>query len=532
MIDYKSQNSPHMLKNGNRHTAYEKNALHRAAAHQNRGEYAKAGAIYKEILRFDPQNTSALFDFGMLSQKLDSPEHALLFFTKTLEIDKEHVSAYVERGHLLRKSNRFEEAFNDYSLALKIDPYSFEALVGRGLLFGHISQFENAIKDFDRAIELKPNSSDTLYNRALAHTKLGKVKLSINDYSSAINFNPNHYQAYNNRGLAYREMKAFKKAIQDFNQSVTIKPEFACGFWNKALTHMMIGDYKTAWQLYEYRWKSPSFTSPERNFTKPIWLGKESINKKTILLHSEQGLGDSLQFCRYINKFHGVGCTVLLEIERPLMQIMTCLLPKEQIFQKGTKLPDFDFHCPLGSLPLAFDTTIDTVPYPFAYLQPAPERTQWWRDYLGERKKPRVGLAWQGNPAHPKDYKRSIRLDTIIHKLSPKFDWYSLHLNISHEDQKLFDQNAHLTHFGNLVGDFAETAAMCTNLDMVISVDTSIAHLGGAVGCPVHLLLSETADARWHYFGSSSPWYDSVTLHRKSLHREWSHLIDAALKSL
>lgn len=532
MIDYKSRNSPYMLKNRNEHTAYKKNALHRAAVHQNRGEYAEAGAIYKEILGLDPQNTAALFDFGMLSQKLESPEHALLFFTKTLEIDSKHVSAYVERGHLLRKSNRFEEAVNDYSLALKYDPYSFGALVGRGLLFGQVSQFEKAVKDFDRAIELKPNSSDVLYNRALAYSKLGKVRLSIDDYTRAVNSNPNHYQAYNNRGLAYREIKAFQQAIDDFDQSVAIKPEFACGFWNKALTHLMIGEYKTAWQLYEYRWKSPNFTSPVRNFTEPIWLGKEPIEKKTILLHSEQGLGDSLQFCRYINKFQGLDCTVLLEIERPLMQIMTCLLPKKQIFQKGTKLPNFDFHCPLGSLPLAFDTTIDTVPYPSGYLYPAPERIKWWRDYLGEKKKPRVGLAWQGNPAHPKDYKRSIKLDTIIHKLCRNFDWYSLHPDVSQKDQQLFDKNDHLTHFGDLIGDFAETAAFCVNLDMIFSVDTSIAHLGGAVGCPVHLLLSNTADARWHYFGSSSPWYDSMTLHRKPRDGEWSHTVDAVINSL
>ena len=232
----------------------------------------------------------------------------------------------------------------------------------------------------------------------------------------------------------------------------------------------------------------PNFTSPQRNFTKPIWLGKDSIKKKTILVHSEQGLGDSIQFSRYIKKFQSLDCNVLLEIERPLMRIMTCLLPKEQIFLKGAKLPDFDFHCPLGSLPLAFDTTIDTVPYSFAYLQPAPSALNGGVIIL-VREKPRVGLAWQGNPDHPKDHRRSIKLDTIIHKISPKFDWYSLHLNISQKDQRLFDQNTHMTHFGDLIGDFAETAAMCANLDLIISVDTSIAHLGGAVGCPVHLLL-------------------------------------------
>ena len=283
----------------------------------------------------------------------------------------------------------------------------------------------------------------------------------------------------------------------------------------------MIGDYENAWKYYEHRWESPNFTSPVRDFSKPLWLGQVNLKGKTILLHSEQGLGDSIQFCRYIKKFKTMDCTTFLEIERPLIRIMKCLLPKEQIFEKGSRLPEFDFHCPLLSLPLAFGTTFDSIPYPRPYLYAKSDRLIWWRERLGAKIKPRIGLVWQGNSNHSKDQYRSIKFDTIAAHLATDFDWYSLQFDISEQDEKIVKQIKSLNHYGKTIGDFSETAALCTFLDRVVSVDTSIAHLAGAIGCNVDLMLSHSADARWHATGNRSPWYSRMQIHRKNRGEEW-----------
>ena len=260
----------------------------------------------------------------------------------------------------------------------------------------------------------------------------------------------------------------------------------------------MIGEYEEAWRLYEYRWKSLGFTSRQRKFNKPLWLGDSDLAGRTLLLHSEQGLGDTLQFSRYVQNFSDLGCTILLEVEQALTSIMECLLPKNQIIEKGDQLPFFDYHCPLMSLPLAFKTKKETVPYPSPYLFASRKRVQWWSDYLGVKTKKRIGIAWKGNPKHTNDQNRSIKLETFITHLTPDCEWFSLQISISEAEQRLINDSGNIKHFGKLIGDFAETAAFCSVLDAVICVDTSIVHLAGSIGVPHIFCWRYSADARWH----------------------------------
>ena len=222
----------------------------------------------------------------------------------------------------------------------------------------------------------------------------------------------------------------------------------------------------------------------------------------------------------------------MLEIEKPLMSIMQSLLPAAQIFEKDSDLPAFDFHCPLMSLPLAFNTTLETVPFPSSYLVVNQDRMRWWQEYLGETKKSRIGLIWKGNPDHPKDHERSIKLASIVNDLTPEFEWYSLQLQISDEEKFLIDQSTHLTHIGPLIGDFAETAALCAVLDAVVCVDTSIAHLCGAIGQNVYLLLSFNADSRWHADGDKTSWYRTLRIYRQGSDRCWREPLQLAIEDL
>lgn len=204
---------------------------------------------------------------------------------------------------------------------------------------------------------------------------------------------------------------------------------------------------------------------------------------------------------------------------------MATILPADQIFDKGSDLPAFDFHCPLMSLPLAFKTTIDTVPDSTGYLSADPAQVKIWREFLQTSKKPRLGLAWRGNPNHSKDVTRSTELKTLIKELRPDFDWYSLQIDLTDTEKRLIDQHEHFHHFGKNIGDFAKTGALCNVFDAIISVDTSIAHLAGALGLRTYLMLSKVPDARWQCYGEQTVWYDSVKLCRLETGKSYSDLI-------
>lgn len=399
------------------------------------------------------------------------------------------------------------------------------ALNSRGIVNTHASHFSHALKDFGKAIQICSSNADLFYNRGLVHWNQKNYLAAIRDYTCAIELRPDYYQAFNNRGSAYRELANFEMALKDFETSTNLKSDFADGYWNQSLIHLMLGDYEKAWPLYEYRWKSKRFPSAKRNFNFPLWLGDESIDKKTILIHSEQGLGDTIQFCRYIKLLNQRKCDVFIEVEKPLLSIMRCLLPQKNIFQKGHALPKFDFHCPMMSLPYVFNTNVNSVPFSTPYLTATKDRIAWWRTHLGFDGKPRLGLSWRGNPNHPNDKKRSIELRDLIESLSSKFSWFSLQFDINEEESKLIGQSQQIRHFGNLIGDFAETAAFCKNLDAIICVDTSIAHLAGAIGSTTYLLLAEVADSRWHATGKTSPWYNSITILRKDAQKDYRALL-------
>ena len=488
--------------------------------------------LYSKTLKLDKCNVEALNFFGNLAFKQKKYQVSVEFFTRSINSNPNCKAPYQGRANAFQAINKFENAISDLSQAIKIDPKNSLLYQKRALIFCRTLEFSKAIVDFSSSIELLPKAPDAYYNRAVAYRKLGDLEAALSDFSEAISINPQHYQAFNNRGMIYRELRQFHKAIQDFGSSITIDPKFFDGHWNKALTHLMIEDYENAWPLYEYRWDSSNFTSHNRNFEQPLWLGKTSLSGKKILLHSEQGLGDSIQFSRYVSKFKNLNCTVLLEVEKPLMRIMETLLPKKQIFEKNSTLPEFDYHCPLMSLPLAFKTTKNNIPRSIPYLSADTSQIKWWKNYLNPTKKPRIGFIWRGNPAHKNDQNRSIELSTIINALSRDFEWYSLQIDVSNEDKKIICKTPHLTHLGETVGDFAKTAALCENLDAIISVDTSIAHLAAAIGRPVHLLLAYNADSRWHIDRTDTLWYPTMVLHRQKDRSNWVAPLQLAIKRI
>lgn len=502
--------------------------IEKANSLNDQNELRKAFEIYRNILNENPRHTGALFGIGKILEKQQKFDLAIQFLSKAIESDPSKTQVLLTRGRIFRLQDMPEKAISDFTKVISNHPDHYEALIARGVTFGQTRQFNAAIDDFSLAIRINSNCAEAFYNRGVVYEKRHEFLSAIDDYSTAIKLNPVDNKAYNNRGVARRETMCFDAALEDFEKSIEIKPDFAEGYYNKSLTLLSVGNLKEGFKLYEYRWKTAHFRTRARNFSQPLWLGKEDLTGKTILLHSEQGLGDSIQFCRYIKFFEKMDCTVLLEIEKPLMTLMQSLLPKDQIFAKGDRLPDFDFHSPLMSLPFVFKTNIENIPYSMPYLKPDPDRTNWWVNKIKKTHKPVVGISWRGNPDHVNDKFRSMDLAEIISFLSSDFDWVSLEKYPTLEEKKILRSACHVRHFGNQIGDFSETASLCQSLDAVVSVDTSAAHLAASIGTETHILLRKCADWRWLQGRKDTPWYKAVTIHRKSEKQSWPIVLSAA----
>ena len=491
----------------------------------NHGRLNESKKILTELLSENPSDHVATHMFGLLAKKNKQWKLAIAFFTRAIDTNGNYFASYLERGLVNRKLGNLSNSISDFSAALKIEPLSFEALNNRGITFCQEGNSAQAIEDFSKAIALKPNCTQTYFNRGLAKRLFGHTSAALDDYTRSIALDSKNYRALNNRAMLHRDLKNFDKAIRDLDACLSVQPNFSEALWNKSLTLLLMGKHDLGWELYESRWSTPEFKSKVRHFSSPLWLGENSLKNKTILIHSEQGLGDTLQFCRYINLFRNLSCTVLLEVERPLVTIMRSLLPKKNIFQKGTQLPEFDYHCPMMSLPLAFKTI--GIPYleNGPYLKPSASAVARWSGVLGRNNKTRIGLAWRGNPNHVKNNMRSIKLRELVPLLSPRFDWISLEINPSEEEKDLMQECGFITNFGQEIGDFLSTSALCRNLHAVVSVDTSIAHLAGSIGTLVHLMLPYVPDFRWQHSGRSTHWYPNMVLHRQDADRDWGPII-------
>ena len=323
------------------------------------------------------------------------------------------------------------------------------------------------------------------------------------------------------------------EAVANYDKAIAIKPDFSDAYWNKSIALLLCGEFKTGWELYEWRWKNESndkFTS-KSTFTQPLWLGVEPLKGKTILLHSEQGLGDTIQFCRYANLVKALGARVLMEVPKSLLSLLQDLEGIDELIEKGKLLPPFDYYCPLMSLPLAFKTELNTIPSLTPYFKNDSNKVAKWRGRLGEKTTPRIGLVWSGSVGHVNDHNRSLSLDALTQHLPNHFEYVCLQNEIRDSDKEALKKSS-IRYFGAEINDFKESAALCEVMDLVISVDTSVAHLSGALGKPTWVLLPHTPDWRWLLDRDDSPWYGSVKLYRQSKDTKWEPVLQRLVKNL
>jgi len=427
----------------------------------------------------------------------------------------------------LHQNNQTDLAVPIYAEILSFYPNNVDALHLLGVALYQCQQFQDSLKLLDKAILINPEFANAYSNRGLVLQDMKRFEEALESYDRAILINPEFANAYHKRGNVLRDLKRFVEALESYDRAILINPKFVDAKYNKSLVLLMIGEFDEGFQLYEYRWKSQKI---HINFNQPLWLGSESINGKTIFIYSEQGYGDTIQFCRYIDMVSALGADVIFQVEPSLYALVKQLNGVQKFIQKGEPLPEFDYHCPLLSLPLAFKTSLETVPHHNAYLKADLNKRKIWEKRLGSDSIPKIGLAWSGSLIHKNDHNRSIPLDTLLPYLPKGYQYICLQKEIRELDRMTLDNNPHIQLFGDELNDFSDTAALCDLVDMVISVDTSIAHLSGALGKFTIVLLPFISDWRWLLDRDNSPWYPSMYLLRQEKDSDWDSCLSQLSK--
>lgn len=496
------------------------------------GRFAEGVAALDRSLQINPLQHQTLCNRGFGLEALGMISEAEKSYAHAVELAPEYARAHANHANVLDLLGRSREALDAANRALAINSSMPDAHCNRSNALRKLARLEEALASIDKALELAPRIAVLHNNRANILRDLQRPKDALAAFDIAIALDPAYAEAHTNRGNVLRDLKRYEEAIESHNKAIAIAPQSPTAYWNKSLVALLTGDYEEGWRLFEWRWQSDSLKNSVRTFNAPLWLGAEDIHGKTLLVYAEQGYGDTVQFCRYIPQLLKQNIRIIFEAPRSLLPLLITLDGADNIMfvAAGDTIPEFDYQIPLMSLPLVFDTRIETIPAAPHYLSISPQRKKRWQKRLGEKARPRIGICWSGRPGQAPDRKRSAALADFAPLFALPFDFHVLQKDIRTEDRELLPCFENLTAYSSELMDFADTAALIGEMDLCLSVDTSVAHVAGAIGATVWLMLPWVAEWRWLAEREDSPWYPTAALLRQPDLNDWAGLM-ASTKS-
>jgi tetratricopeptide (TPR) repeat protein len=488
--------------------------------------------VFEKAVQLKPDDASLWNNLGNACIECNRPRDAITSFQRALVVNPAHWDSAYKAGLMLQQERRFEEALACLDICAKLKPDDAATLHIRAMALHGLKRFEEALNDDRRAHALDPQDPYIQNNLGSDLAALGHCEEALGWYESALKLRPDFVGALNNKGHALTLLHRFDEALAAYGRAKQIDPDNAQAIWDVALLNLLLGNFTAGWPGREARFRLPSLPVIYPKFSQPLWLGEGDIAGQTILLYADEGLGDTIQFARYVPLVAARGARVILAVEEAVRPLLSGMSGITQCLAKSAALPPFDLYCPISSLPLAFATTLDTIPDGSGFIPPLPpDRVQAWETRLGAHDRLRVGLVWSGNPRHMNDRNRSIPLKQLAPILDIDAAFVSLQKDPRPEDEATLAATAILDLTADLTS-FVETAALISCLDLVITVDTSVAHLAAALGRPTWILLPHTPDYRWLLDRDDSPWYPTVRLFRQSETRDYASVVERVRNEL
>ncbi len=504
----------------------------RAASHVNRGlalqhlgRYEDALASYDAAVALDPSSADAQTDRGTALENLGRIEEALASYGAAVALDPKSSIARFNQGNALKALGHLDAAVACYDRAIALSPEHAPTHVNRGSALLSLGRFGEALSSYDRAAALRPDYADAYYNQGLALMSLKRDDEAVARFDRAIDLQADHADAHTSRGHALVNLQRHEEARASYDRAIALDAEEARARLGKAALELALGNFRDGWPLYEWRWQLAEVQPLKRTFGQPLWQGPESLEGKTILLHAEQGMGDTIQYCRYVPMLAERGARVVLEVQPPLVGLLGSLAGGATIVARGDPLPPFDLHCPLMSVPGRVGTTVETIPARVPYLAADAGRIAFWRERMPTDGF-RIGINWQGNPANRIDHRRSAPLAAFASLARvPGVHLVSLQSHNGLDQLERLPAGMTVATLGNGFDSgpdtFLDAAAAIMSLDLVISVDSSMVHLAGALGRPVWVALMAVPQWTWLIDRDDSPWYPLVRLFRQTADGDW-----------
>jgi tetratricopeptide (TPR) repeat protein len=500
--------------------------------HHRAGRLAQAEQLYRQVLQAAPDNPDALHFLGVVAHQAGVQQDALQLVERALAIAPGNAQAWGNRGNILQRLKRPAEALASYDRSLQLRPDEAETLYWRGNVLQDLGRHGEALASYDRSLAVNPRYADALNFRGVVLHKLGRSDEALSSLEQVMALDPQYAPAWSNHGIILLQRGEREKALASFDRAIELLPGFPEAHLNRSLLKLLRGNFEEGWKEYEWRWEVASLGLERRPGPQPLWRGEGGLEGKTVLLHAEQGFGDTIQFCRYAELVAARGARVLLEVQPRLKTLLSGVSGAAGVYARGEPLPAFDLHCPLMSLPLAFATRVESIPARVPYLRPSQEAVDRWRGRLNHVRTLKVGLVWSGSPTYNANQARSISLLRLQQRLAmPGITLISLQKEVSAEDAGLL-AGAAMPHFGAEQADFSDAAALASLMDLVISVDTAVGHLAGALGRPLWMLLSNAPHWPWLLEREDNPWYPTARLFRQEKAGDWDGVIARVAREL
>ncbi|MFZ3226675.1 MAG: tetratricopeptide repeat protein, partial [Xanthobacteraceae bacterium] len=478
-----------------------------------------------------PGQQDVLNTRGVVLGKLGRHAEALVSYDAALGAAEPRPDIEMNRGTALLNLDRADEALACFDAVIAREPGNIAALIYRGNAYIKNKRFDEALTAYEKALAIDPSNPIALTDRGVALTLLDRFEEAVASHDEAVRNEPHIVGAHINRGNAMLKLARLQEALEAYTEALAREPVNSEANFNAAITRLCLGDYREGWKQYEHRWETKHFAGHRPNYPQPMWRG-EDITGKRIVLNAEQGMGDVIQFVRYAPLVAARGAEVILAVPRPLKALMATVPAISLVVANGDPIPEFDVFCPLMSLPLVFGTELETVPANIPYLRPYADRIAAWQPRLPDNGRARVGICWAGNPGFGNDRHRSVPLERFAALFEVTgIDFVSLQKEVNPAHAALLEQHG-ISRLGEQFEDFADTAAVVAMLDLVVAVDTSVAHLAGAMGRVTALLVPFSPDWRWLLDRENSPWYPTMRLFRQTATGDWEGVIERVRREL